>query len=114
MTDRGRWNPDRSDFFPHASQLSNSSRYGIETKISTTLTPMLLYFFFGVAGRSRNVENVGDLMGMDMVMLDGKGSAKQRGFVLKKIESLTVSELNSSIFNFPPQSSSSLEKYVLE
>ncbi|KAL0657311.1 hypothetical protein Bca4012_077896 [Brassica carinata] len=41
-----------------------------------------------------------------------QGSAKRRGFVLKKIESLTVSELNSYVLNFPPQSSSSLEKYA--
>ena len=86
--------------------------YYIETKISTTLTSILLYFFFGVyiyiyiyitsiywsaftritlnlsqnpvmakqqlhffelrAGRSRNVKKGGDLMGMDLVLLDGK------------------------------------------
>ncbi|KAL0694527.1 hypothetical protein Bca4012_061707 [Brassica carinata] len=42
-------------------------------------------------------------MGIDLVMLDRKGSAKQRGFILKKIESLIVSELNSYVLNFPAQ-----------
>ncbi|CAF2166326.1 unnamed protein product [Brassica rapa subsp. trilocularis] len=41
-----------------------------------------------------------------------RGSATRRGFVVKKIESLTVSELNSYVLNFPLQSSSSLEKYA--
>ena len=32
-----------------------------------------------------------------------RGSATRRGFVVKKIESLTVSELNSYVLNFPLQ-----------
>ncbi|CAN7078820.1 unnamed protein product, partial [Brassica oleracea var. botrytis] len=53
------------------------------------------------AGRSRNVENVGDLMGMDMVLLDGKSSSSLEKYAtLKQPMGGAISHDQSAHVNF--------------